>query len=185
MNSPSSWRTTHWSTLWSCLTTTTPSSTPTCCAASSEERWRWWARHPDASIPCFLCARLREVLWNACGSGSDGGGRQIRSGHAERGQRDRNPYEVHQEDRRKPPSWRRVMHRPRWSGLQRTRSHNEHCHTQTERKSELTPSRWVAKEKEAYFVTLHSSLLAFSSFIFFWKSLLHNMPHYPEHPTSG
>lgn len=52
-NSPSSWRTTRWWTLWSCRITTTHSSTPTCSVASLEEPWRWWAhRHPLNAPSC-------------------------------------------------------------------------------------------------------------------------------------
>lgn len=136
MNSPSSWRTTHWSTLWSCRITTTRSSTPTCSVVSSEEPWRWWAHHHHSSIPCCVAFKFKGavlILWNVCYSGSDGRGCQICSGHPERGQRDRNPYEVHQEDRRKPPSWRWVTGQLGWSGLQRIRSHNKHCHTRTKK----------------------------------------------------
>lgn len=40
--------------------------------------------------------------------GPDGRGREVCPGHSERGKCDRNPHEVHQEDRGKPPGRRRV-----------------------------------------------------------------------------
>lgn len=46
---------------------------------------------------------------DASALGPNGCGCEICSGHSERGQCDRNPHEVHQEDRGKSPSRRRMM----------------------------------------------------------------------------
>lgn len=98
------------------------------------------------SSPPSLCSSSRAQCWfleNACVSGSDGRGCQICSGHPERGRRDRNPDEVHQEDRRKPPRWRWVTRQLWWSGLQRIRSRDERCHTQSEKRA-----NWHCQDEE-------------------------------------
>lgn len=69
-----------------------------------------------------------------------------------------------------------------WSGLQKTRSHDEHCHTQTERMSEL-----MSGTREGHwFVAQHSSRLASSALLGrVLKSLLNDVVKLaPLPPTS-
>lgn len=61
---------------------------------------RWHSSRKDkVTVVAAVCV---------CDSGPDGRGREIRSGHSERRQRDGNPHEVHQEDRGEPAGRRRV-----------------------------------------------------------------------------